>query len=95
MELLKDFEEIEGGGGGGHPILLRIRQSPSLLTVRESCVKTHVLFPALLLNLAKYEDLIISSPVGAKTSLAFWKDSFCNGWHQFVEYNTCKNLAGD
>ena len=47
----------------------------SLPQVREGCVKTHVLLPALLLNLAKYEDHICNSPVDARIALTFWKIS--------------------
>ena len=60
--------------------------------IDESYEWAHVLFPALLLDLAEYEDHVCCASVGPEATLALWCVLFGNGGNQPVKHEVRQDL---
>ena len=87
MELTEDGEKVRGTVKAcqDFPQSITADSIKGLGQVYESCIQTHALFPAFLLNLHQHEDHVFGPSVGPEPTLAFWRVFLCYRWDKPVQ----------
>ena len=95
MDLAEDGEKLGGTAKAcqDFPQSIAADGIKGLGQVYESCIQTHVLFPAFPLYLRQHEDHVYGPSVGPESTLAFWRVFLCCRWGQSIQQDASQGFS--